>query len=254
MAGPSLLKHEKDLKILESELADVRHTTSQKENEYKTQIADLTTQLTEMGKQVHSLTQEMRTNRNGLSSQMKDLMDVMKLQTTSNWQHQAQFSGNSHTPVSSIISPVTPSLQHIPNLQFGNNPLHTTPVHNPQPIFSTISTPLNFPSMSAPPVITHTSAPNSHSMVFIKPPPYTFMPIPDTHPTSSPNPIPQFNQTMPQGNTLNINSLHTPNPYVDLHLPCSPYQTHYKFPKVDFPKFDGTNARGWVIKAEIFFQ
>lgn len=39
----------------------------------------------------------------------------------------------------------------------------------------------------------------------------------------------------------------------DTQFHRSGVMTPYKLPKVEFPKFDGTNARGWVVKANKFF-
>lgn len=55
MTVPSLDKHEKDLKLLESTLPNVRNIMMQKETEYQAQILDLTSYVTAMGRQVNSL-------------------------------------------------------------------------------------------------------------------------------------------------------------------------------------------------------
>lgn len=44
------------------------------------------------------------------------------------------------------------------------------------------------------------------------------------------------------------------DPQTEHHSQRSTLQPHYKFPKMDFPKFDGKNARRWVSKAEKFFK
>lgn len=50
MVGPSFLKHEKDLKTLETTLIEVQNIATRREEEYKQQVAALTQQLADMGK------------------------------------------------------------------------------------------------------------------------------------------------------------------------------------------------------------
>lgn len=56
------------------------------------------------------------------------------------------------------------------------------------------------------------------------------------------NPIPMY--THPS---------HNPPPFVP-HTPTSPHQHFNPMPKIEFPKFDGTDPKGWVIKAEQYFE
>lgn len=52
--------------------------------------------------------------------------------------------------------------------------------------------------------------------------------------------------------TFSHQSIPSYTPHGDTQFHRSAVMTTYKLPKVEFPKFDGTNARGWVVKANKF--
>lgn len=149
MTGPSLLKHEKDLKLLETHLEDVRNSTMQKENEYKLQMANLATQMTEMGNKVNSLAAEMKADRQDLSTQIKDLVDVMRFQTAGKQNHS---SSSTQISASSVNTHTTPPVKTMHNSTFsgGNGSQKLTNNMTP-PIF------MNAPPvfMTAPPFTLH---------------------------------------------------------------------------------------------------
>lgn len=231
MAGPSLAKHEKELKLLESQLEDVR----KQEHDYKVQMSDLTTQMTTMNNHVNSLKDELRSDRQDLTNQIKDLVDVMKRQTIGN---NSSPGSNTRNSASSANANFTPHLKH------------TTTAH---PIQFGVTIPPNTSGFTVPPVFMQSQP------IFTQQPP-SILPHTSQHPfpattmfptsTISQNPIPQFPY---QANSIGFNPQphnHTTNTTTfrsGLNVP-------YKLPKVDFPKFDGSNARSWVVKAGKFFM
>lgn len=56
MVGPSLQKHAETVKSLEAQLVDVQEKNSQKHEETLLQIANLATQIAEMGVQFQGIT------------------------------------------------------------------------------------------------------------------------------------------------------------------------------------------------------
>lgn len=46
---------------------------------------------------------------------------------------------------------------------------------------------------------------------------------------------------------------HNPPPYVP-HTPAGFHHHFNPMPKIEFPKFDGTEPKGWIIKAEQYFE
>lgn len=186
-----------------------------------------------MNKHVNSLKDEFRPDRQELTTQIKDLVDVMKRQNM----------GNSSTPVhstcnsiSSTRNPTTHSPNtHTPPILFGGNIPQITP--------RTTHT----VTMMAPPVFAQTPPYIIPSITHPQPP------ITTVSPTTDPPFSTQFVPHIPVSATLgfppNLHS-HTPDFNSFRHHINVPYM----LPKVDFPKFEGTNARSWVAKAEKFFM
>lgn len=105
--------------------------------------------MTEMGKQVHTLTHELRTDKIDLSTQMNELMDVMREQTAHKRQHQPQMGGNSSQSNSINIPPATPILHSIPHIPFGGNVSQKVSIPNPPHHFPTVSSPQHFPHLQS---------------------------------------------------------------------------------------------------------
>lgn len=258
MTGPALAKHEKDLKLLETMLEDVRKIAAQNEGEYRSQIAALAHQMTEMGFQVNNLTNELKADRQGIASQIKELVDTMKIQKSGNHSnpgstsHSAVSSTNLNTTTPSKPIPVTMPIS-------GHNSQKFPHVGNP-PVFMHASPNFVNPNPTTVPI-------NSQSMTSI--PPHTFsatappfhLPNPDHHQQlpllyTHVNPPPTFQHTTYMPNPI----IHPPsyntsiNHMGDSHFTRSIFNTPYKIPNVEFPKFDGQNPRGWVLKASKFFS
>lgn len=268
MTGPSLAKHENDLKLLETMLTDVRNLTIQKETEYHAQIIDLNTQMTAMGRQVNSLADELKTDRQDLTNQIRELVDVVKLQTKGT--SLTPPSGVRHTVSSANIHMISPGSAQGHGLHFGN----------------TLNSPPQNTNTTTTPVIVHSSPflipqPPFTPHAFTHPPPIStghtssLLKLPTSIPIADRNQQPTFNLILPfqqyQTHIPNYpNYTHGPvtGPYTqtthnyqglappstDLHVARTSLNTPYKLSKVEFPKFDGSNARGWILKAGKFFN
>lgn len=267
MTGPSLQKHEKDLKTLESKLGEIQASAAISSTEATQQISSLASLIADMNKQfTNQLTQIMtdsaqaRKDRDDLSGQLRTLAELVSTQAASS---HPQTTGMlpSFSPVHTSILP-TP---HVSTpIQFGNRSTHNTPpiVHiqstthtqnvskNQSLMFSNntqqnIHTPSQGITISSPPV-------SNHTIPFMNPPLFNNLPpYPTSHTIGLNVPL----------NPTTTNLQYTTNPQIlgwhslhDTSLPKPVLQPHYKFPKMDFPRFDGKNARGWVSKADKFFM
>lgn len=244
MTGPSLAKHEKDLQKLESHLEDVRNSTVAKEAEYRNQMLDLSTQVKEMGRKFNSLATEMRTDKMDLTTQIRDLLETVKLQHQGNTTSPSSALRNSS---SSTNIHVTPPKTSPPHVQMGVNiPPKTT--LSPSPLFMTTA-----PIYTQTPPISF--VPNS-TPIF----PYTqthYTTAQTQQPITQPTPLGRPPLTAPTFPNQTINHHQYHPPYTnsgDSQFHRSSFMTPYKLPKVEFPKFDGINARGWVVKANKFFM
>lgn len=97
----------------------------------------------------------------------------------------------------------------------------------------------------APPLFPH----HIQHTVTPTPPTYSTITIPPSTNTMFPPPL--YTSTMPQTHTYT-----SPQPQHHDHFNHRSNQTFstYKSPKLEFPKFEGHDPRGWVTKCEKFFQ
>lgn len=146
-----------------------------------------------------------------------------------------------HTPLLSFSSPLHTStvLSPLPSMGMFQNTTHPTPMghtaslHLPQnpPLnythspFTGQSTPLN--SFYTPPIVTHIPFPNPQMVI----PPYH---------SQNPQQCPPTQSQMYTVVQPSPTSHHTP--------------TFNPNPKLEFPKFDGRDPKGWIIRAEQYFD
>lgn len=178
-----------------------------------------------------------------LTTQIRDLLETVKLQQQGNASSPCSALRNSF---SSTNVHITPPKTTTPHVQFGVNiPPKTNPTH--PPLF-----------MNTTPIYTKTPP------ISFVPNPTTMFPFTQTHYSTSHN-QPPINQSppvlRPQITTPNFSTQPlSHNHYIptthtgENHSQRSSFPTPYKLPKVEFPKFDGTNARNWVVKANKFFM
>lgn len=120
----------KELQKLESHLEEVRNSTV-KEAEYQNQMTELTTQMQEMCRKFNLLATEMRSDKMDLTSQIRSLLEIVKLQTQGNTSSPNNCLCDSISSTNVYVTPPKTTNSHI---QFGVNlsPKTTT---TPMPLF-----------------------------------------------------------------------------------------------------------------------
>lgn len=258
MTGPNLLEHEKDIKDLEQLVEDLQERTALKMEETQSQFTTITSQLAELGQQFSRISSQLLTEsaqakeeRIGMNSQIQKLFEITKSQA-----EQLQPLINQHKQVchETQTTTNTSSTQTtlIPNTQFGDNtqttdvttPLLPTPPHNSttqklKEPHQTTTPKVTQPDYKAPPFIPQNNF-NYNKIHNIQ------GPLPHTHQLNGHNN--SWNAGLSQG--TNSGSWYSQDQYASR----PPILPQYKFPKMDFPKFEGKHPRNWVSKAEKFFM
>lgn len=196
-----------------------------------------------------SLASKLKSDRQQFSNHLTEFMVALKTQPPAGSQTHIQTPGKISSSNSSMTTQITPHITHsLPYNASGSNSstTHRPPIPNHIPIYTTtpahtLSTPLPSQAMNIPPYVPQFTHPDITKPYPFTRPNYTIMNPPS-------NPHQQFTQ-------MGLSNIHmgTYSPYSELTSPRLGVPSHYKFPKVDFPKFDETNSRGWLIKAEKFF-
>lgn len=259
MAGPSLQRHEQSIKLIETQMEEVQAASTQKHEETLLQIVNLASQMAEMGNQFKGLATQMQADRDIVSKQIHGLTEQYQAQVASIQPLLHPQPLPSKITSSSSAGVFSSNTQLSSALQSGNIsfPTSSPPIVNHTPITSPITRPYANPHIP-PHQNTGSSMTHSFTNSTLTAPPF-FPTTPINFRAQHQNFIPRVNSSLspvsfPQ--PLNSGTFNTHSgwiPSFDNPLTKPLYQTQYKFPKMDFPRFDGKNVRGWISKAEKFF-